>query len=51
MLAAIAVELTTFAIARTIVGYIKNTRTKQLERLRTEVEAEVRASIASPGGQ
>ena len=47
--AGVAVELTTFGIARTIIGYIKAARVKQLARLRTELEDEVRASIASPG--
>jgi serine/threonine protein kinase len=47
--AGLAFELTTFSIARTILGVVKNKRAKQLARLRTELEAEVRASIASAG--
>jgi len=49
--AGLAVELTTFSIARSIMGAIKNKRVKQLARLRQELEAEVRASIASPGAR
>jgi predicted Ser/Thr protein kinase len=49
--AGLAVELTTFTIARTILGIVKNKRMKELQRLREEVEAEVRASIASPGAR
>ena len=49
--AGLAVELTTFSIARTILGLVKNKRAKQLVRLREEVEAEVRASIANPGAR
>lgn len=49
--AGLAVELTTFSIARTIMGMVKNKRVKQLARLRQELEAEVRSSIASPGAR
>ena len=44
-----AALLTTFSIARTILGSVKNARTKQIAGLRDELEAEVRASIASRG--
>ena len=46
-LAALAVELTTFSIARTIIGLIKGKRERQLATLRTQLEADVRESIAS----
>jgi len=42
-----AVLLTTFSVARTIIGRIKGARAKQLAGLREELAAEVRASIAS----
>ena len=45
--AALGVELTTFSIARTIIGVVKGKRHAQLERLRVRLEAEVRESIAS----
>ena len=38
VLAALAVELTTFSIARTIIGYIKGKRRQQLEQLRVHLE-------------
>jgi serine/threonine-protein kinase len=47
--AAIAVELTTFSIARTIIGFIKGKRRRQLETLRAQLEADVRESIRDPG--
>ncbi|MBK5188374.1 MAG: hypothetical protein JJD97_09005 [Gemmatimonadaceae bacterium] len=45
--ALVAVELTTFSIARTIVGMIKGKRRTQLEALRRQLEADVRESIAA----
>jgi hypothetical protein len=42
-----AVILSTFSIARTILGGIKDARAKQLAELREELVTEVRASIAS----
>ena len=47
VLAAVAVELTTFSIARTILGFTKGKRERQLAALRAQLEAEVRASIAA----
>jgi hypothetical protein len=47
--AAAASLLSTFSIARTILGSIKDARAKQLAALRDELEAEVRASIGSRG--
>jgi hypothetical protein len=47
VLAALAVELTTFSIARTIMGFIKGKRERQLAILRAQLEADVRDSIAS----
>jgi hypothetical protein len=46
VLAAIAVELTTFSIARTIIGFVKRKRERQLATLRAQLEADVRESIA-----
>ncbi|MBA2683323.1 MAG: serine/threonine protein kinase [Gemmatimonadaceae bacterium] len=45
--AGLAVELTTFSIARTIIGMIKGKRRRQLEGLRQTLEADVRESIAA----
>jgi eukaryotic-like serine/threonine-protein kinase len=45
--AALAVELTTFSIARTIIGIVKSKRLRQLDELRTQLESEVRESIAA----
>ncbi|MDQ2767955.1 MAG: serine/threonine protein kinase [Gemmatimonadota bacterium] len=47
VLAAIAVELTTFSIARTILGLVKGKRERQLTALRAQLEADVRESIAA----
>ncbi len=47
--AAAAALLSTFSIARTIFGSVKGGREKQLAAMREELEAEVRASIASRG--
>ena len=47
VLAAIAVPLTTFSIARTIIGFIKGKRERQLATLRAQLEADVRESIAA----
>jgi hypothetical protein len=41
------VLLSTFSVARTILGSVKRSRAKQLANLREELVAEVRASIAS----
>jgi hypothetical protein len=41
------VLLSTFSVARTILGRLKGGRAKQLAGLRDELAAEVRASIAS----
>jgi len=41
------VYLTTFTIARTLLGGIKSARVKQLAALRDELAAEVRGAIAS----
>jgi predicted Ser/Thr protein kinase len=41
--------LSTFSIARTILGSVKGARERQLAALRDELEAEVRASIAGRG--
>ncbi len=41
--------LTTFSIARTILGSVKGARVKQLSGLRAELEAEVGASIGTRG--
>ncbi|MEO6209004.1 MAG: serine/threonine-protein kinase [Gemmatimonadaceae bacterium] len=46
--AGLAVELTTFGIARTAIGIVKGKRRKQLEVLRRQLEAEVREAIAAP---
>ena len=43
------VLLSTFSVARTILGSVKGGRAKQLARLRDELAAEVRTSIASRG--
>ncbi|HMI57176.1 MAG TPA: hypothetical protein VK511_03960, partial [Gemmatimonadaceae bacterium] len=45
--AAIAVELTTFSIARTILGFAKRRRGRQLATLRARLETDVRESIAA----
>ncbi len=45
--AGLLVELTTFSIARTIIGKIKRTRQRQIANLRGQLEAEVRESIAA----
>ena len=45
------VLLSTFTIARAILGSIKSARTTQIAKLRGELEAEVCASVASPGPQ
>ena len=42
-----AVLLSTFSVARTILGSVKGSRAKQLANLRDELAAEVRASIAA----
>lgn len=47
VLAAVAVELTTFSIARTILGFNKGKRERQLAALRAQLEADVRESIAA----
>ncbi|HEV7703412.1 MAG TPA: serine/threonine-protein kinase, partial [Gemmatimonadaceae bacterium] len=47
VLAAIAVELTTFSIARTIIGFVKRKRARELAALRAAIEADVRESIAA----
>jgi len=47
ILAAIAFELTTFSLARTIIGVIKGKRERQLATLRVQLEADVRESIAA----
>jgi hypothetical protein len=44
-----AVLLSTFSVARTILGKVKGGRAKQLARLRDELAAEVRASIELRG--
>jgi hypothetical protein len=46
-----AVLLSTFTLARTILGRVKGARAKQLVKLRDELAAEVRASVASRGAQ
>jgi hypothetical protein len=48
--AAAGMLLSTFSIARTLLGSIKSGRAKQLAALRAELADEVRASIASRGG-
>ena len=48
--ASVGALATTFTIARTILGKVKGGRSTQLARLRDELEAEIRASIASRGG-
>jgi len=47
--ASVGVLLSTFSLARTILGSVKKARRKQLVELREELTAEVRASIASRG--
>jgi hypothetical protein len=49
--ATVGVLLTTFSVARTILGSVKGGRVKQLSGLRDELAAEVRASIASRGAR
>ncbi|MEO8881746.1 MAG: serine/threonine-protein kinase [Gemmatimonadaceae bacterium] len=46
--AGLAVELTTFGIARTVIGIVKAKRRRQLENLRQHLEADVREMIAAP---
>ncbi|MEP7064980.1 MAG: serine/threonine-protein kinase [Gemmatimonadota bacterium] len=48
--ASAGVLLTTFSVARTILGSVKGSRASQLAKLRDELVEEVRASIASRGG-
>jgi hypothetical protein len=49
--ATVGVLACTFSVARTILGSVKGSRVRQLAKLRDELVAEVRASIASRGGE